>query len=266
MNRSTGTLAMLSGYALIALTSILSADGGGIREVKLSPKTIVTVNAKVGYTTMIVLPPAEPLADFVWGDSVGWSVSEIGNILHVTALKPGGETNLNIVMPDSTVFTFVLKEGVKGATTDLQIVGKTDQAAAAGRRQFIPLETHEAEVQAVRGELASMKEAVVKAGEQADQRIAEFRSSYPLTVKHYDAQALRTAPFFVQNVWSDDAFTWIQLKATELPAVYEVLDGKPAVLNAITLPGKVTTLKIPKVVQDGYLEAGKTKWRFQASK
>lgn len=48
--------------------------------------------------------------------------------------------------------------------------------------------------------------------------------------------------------------------------MYEVLDGKPAILNPVAIPGKVTTFKIPKVVSDGYLEVGEAKWRFQASK
>ena len=257
---------LTTGLLIAALSAALGAQSQGIREVKLSSKAVVTINAKVGFTTVVILPPAEPLSDLVWGDTAGWSVNEAGNVLQITPLKAATETNLNIVMPDSTVYTFVLKEGVKGAVTDLQIVGKTDQAAAAGKRQFVPLDQHEAEVQAVRGELASMKEAVLKASEQADQRVAEFRSSYPLTVRRYESQALHVAPFFVQNVWADDEFTWIQVKATELPAVYEVLDGKPAILNPVALPGKVTTFKIPKIVTDGYLEAGKTKWRFQASK
>lgn len=258
------------GFFVAALSGAVFAQSQGIRDVKLSPKTVVTVNAKVGFTTMIVMPPNEPLADVIWGDTVGWSVDETGNILRVTPLKAGAESNLSVVMPDSTVYTFILREGakdgVKAIQPDLQIVAKTDAAAATGKRQFIPLEAHEAELQAMRAEAASMKEAVVKASELADQRVAEFRSTYPLTVRRYESQALRVAPFFVQNVWADDEFTWIQVKAAELPAVYEVLDGKPALLNPVALPGKVTTFKIPKIVTDGYLEAGKAKWRFQASK
>jgi type IV secretory pathway VirB9-like protein len=257
------------GLVVAALSGAVFAQSPGIREVKLSPRTVVTVNAKVGFTTMIVMPPSEPLADVIWGDTVGWSVDETGNILRVTPLKAGAESNLNVVMPDSTVYTFILREGAKDGgkalQPDFQIVGKTDAAAAAGKRQFIPLETHEAELEAMRAETASMKEAVTKATELADQRVAEFRSTYPLTVRRYESQPLRVAPFFVQNVWADDEFTWIQIKATELPAVYEVLDGKPAILNPVAIPGKVTTFKIPKIVTDGYLEAGKAKWRFQAS-
>lgn len=84
---------------------------------------------------------------------------------------------------------------MKGATTDLQIVGKTDLAASAGKRQFIPLETHDAEVQAVRAELTSMKAAVLKADEQATQRVAEFKRTYPLTLRRYQTQPMNVAPF-----------------------------------------------------------------------
>ena len=38
-------------------------------------------------------------------------------------------------------------------------------------------------------------------------------------------------PFLVRSIWHDGQFTYIKADATELPALYEVKDGKPALLN-----------------------------------
>ena len=38
-------------------------------------------------------------------------------------------------------------------------------------------------------------------------------------------------PFFVRSVWHDGQFTYIKADATELPALYEVKDGSPALVN-----------------------------------
>ena len=38
-------------------------------------------------------------------------------------------------------------------------------------------------------------------------------------------------PFLVRAMWHDGQFTYLKSDATELPALYELKDGKPAIVN-----------------------------------
>jgi type IV secretion system protein VirB9 len=64
----------------------------------------------------------------------------------------------------------------------------------------------------------------------------------------------------VRSIWNDGQFTYIQTDAKELPALYEVHDGEPALLNFQVRSG---TYVVPKVLERGYLVLGKAKFAFQ---
>src|SRR5436190_1787377 len=66
-------------------------------------------------------------------------------------------------------------------------------------------------------------------------------------------------PFLVQSIWHDGQFTYIKADATELPALYELKDGKPALVNFQVLNG---TYVVPKVIDQGYLALGKERVSF----
>jgi hypothetical protein len=55
-------------------------------------------------------------------------------------------------------------------------------------------------------------------------------------------------PFLVRSIWNDGQFTYIKADATELPALYEVKDGKPALLNFQVHEG---TYVVPKGARQG---------------
>jgi conjugative transfer protein CagX len=253
--------------ALLALSAPLRAQSNGIREVQLGPNTVVAVNAKVGFTTAVLLPPDEEWADLVYGDTATWTVVGTANIVHITALKAGAESNLNVVLPDRSVISFVLREG-KVPIPDLKIVLKGDASRGTTQRKFVAQEVHEEQLRAVESELVSLRAAVSRADADAEQRVATFKTTYPLKIRRYDAQAMRIPPFFVDDLWADDDFTWIRMRARELPTIYEVVDGKPAMVSPIALPGNgiVTTYQIPKVIGDGYLSLGGKKWTFRETK
>jgi type IV secretion system protein VirB9 len=67
-------------------------------------------------------------------------------------------------------------------------------------------------------------------------------------------------PFFVRSVWHDGQFTYIKADATELPALYEVKDGSPALVN---FQVEHVTYVVPKVIDRGYLALGKARFEFQ---
>jgi type IV secretion system protein VirB9 len=66
-------------------------------------------------------------------------------------------------------------------------------------------------------------------------------------------------PFLVRSIWHDGRFTYIKADAVELPALYEMKDGKPALVNFQVHQG---TYVVPKIVDNGYLALGKERFTF----
>ena len=50
----------------------LSAQSMGIREVSASSRSLIPLNTKIRYTTMILLPDEEEILDVVCGDKDFW--------------------------------------------------------------------------------------------------------------------------------------------------------------------------------------------------
>src|SRR5260370_9544659 len=68
---------------------------------------------------------------------------------------------------------------------------------------------------------------------QSTEQVNKFRSEYAGKL-HFDFQLDHKAtrePFLVNAIYHDDAFTYIKCAAREKPALYEVKDGKPNLIN-----------------------------------
>jgi len=66
-------------------------------------------------------------------------------------------------------------------------------------------------------------------------------------------------PFFVRAMYTNDKFTYIQARPEETPALYEVKDGKPSLINFQLSNGLYI---VSKIVDNGYLVVGKKKATF----
>ena len=73
------------------------AQTTGIREVTASDRSVIPLQTRLRYTTMIVLPDGEEILDVICGDKDFWVISAVQNIAHVKPAKAGAETNLNLV-------------------------------------------------------------------------------------------------------------------------------------------------------------------------
>lgn len=60
-------------------------------------------------------------------------------------------------------------------------------------------------------------------------------------------------------IYHDESFTYIKCAAREKPALYEIKDGKPNLINFQLENGVYI---IPKVIDNGYLAIGKRKITF----
>jgi type IV secretion system protein VirB9 len=122
-----------------------------------------------------------------------------------------------------------------------------------------------AEAQAYRKELEALRAETADQVRAADARAADqvkrFRSAYATKLSFdyiLDPQATRE-PFLVSAIYHDDAFTYIKCGAREKPSLYEWKDGKPNLINFQFENGVYVA---PKIIDAGYLTAGKKKVSF----
>ena len=103
-----------------AATSV-AGQATGIREVSASARSLIPLQTRLRYTTMIVLPEGEEILDVVCGDKDFWVISATQNIAHVKPAKEGASTNLNLVTASGAVYSFLLTEKSGGGTPDLKV-------------------------------------------------------------------------------------------------------------------------------------------------
>jgi type IV secretion system protein VirB9 len=264
---------------VIALGCLLvaqaAAEAQGTRDVTYGPRTIVPIQTKVRFTTLIVLPEHEEILDFVCGDKDFWVVSGAQNLAYVKPAKAGASTNLNLVTSTGTIYSFLLEEGSREPDLKVYVtldesaraavgappkfysaaqVGELRAAADEARRQA--QEARTAAAQAVEDAAAAKLAAERELAAQTD----AFRASYPGMLRFpYRFQANRK-PFYVSAIFHDGRFTYIRTEATELPSLYEEKDGQP---NLVTFRVEDGLYIVPKILERGYLTIGKQKFPFE---
>src|ERR1035437_727700 len=117
MNRSSIAVCAVSLLLLAGTT-----DAQTTREVSYNPRSVVRINAKLRFTTMIILPEQEQILDFVCGDKEFWVVSGTQNLAYVKPAKAGASTNLNLVTASGNVYSFLLTEGTAEADLKLYVI------------------------------------------------------------------------------------------------------------------------------------------------
>jgi type IV secretion system protein VirB9 len=255
------TLITLTGVALLVAAS---ASAQSTRTVNVTDHSIVPVNAKLRFTTLIVLPTAERILDFVCGDKDFWVVSGAQNLAYVKPAKAGATTNLNLVTASGHVYSFLLTEGA--ADPDLKLYIEPDKSMAQALNEpprFYTAEEVDAlkrDAKAEKKQAAAAEEAATK---RADDAIRAFRATYPTTLQFPYILKGDRKPFNVVAIYHDDRFTYIKANASELPALYEVLDGKP---NLVTFQVEHGVYVVPKILERGYLVIGDQTLRFEQTR
>jgi type IV secretory pathway VirB9-like protein len=255
---SRSCIAVLAASLLLIASA---ADAQATREVSYNPRSVVRINAKLRFTTMIILPEQEQILDFVCGDKEFWIVSGAQNLAYVKPAKAGASTNLNLVTASGNVYSFLLTEGTAEADLKLYVVPDgTMQGAGAGARKFYSA----AEVDELRQTAeAAKKEAQVAregAAKTIEEQVNQFKASYPTRLDFPYRFKANEKPFLVTAIYTDGTFTYLKADAAELPALYEVRDGAPNLVNFQVEHGVYV---VPKVLKNGYLAVGKQRLTFQ---
>jgi type IV secretion system protein VirB9 len=237
---------------LLGLVATVAHGQQQARIVHYHQNDIVSIRARMHYTTLIELPAAEKIMEVATGDKDFWMIDAVGNYCFLHPAQAGIQSDLDLITDKGNVYSFALKDD-ESAEPDLKVViepsDPSSLAAASSPVKWVPA----SEVTAV--------EAQAKAAGQHDANaVEEFRANYPTVALKFDYTFKNKPPFDVSAIYHDDRFTYIRTSAPEKFAVYEMKDGKP---DLIDFELRDNTYVIPQVVDKGYLQIGKKKLVFE---
>jgi type IV secretion system protein VirB9 len=265
-----GAVSALAVVGLIAFTA-LSAQAATVsgRTVKYSQQDIVSVHAKIRFSTLIVLPQNEDILDFATGDKEFWIINGAHNLCYVHPAQTGIRSDLHLITSTGRVYSFLLTEVSNDPSMepDLKLfVEPADESSISGGSPGFQNFVRADEAEAYKKELETLRvqmDTQVRAAEsRTAEQVSKFRADYQKTLQ-FDYELDKKAavePFLVSMIYHDDAFTYIKCSAREKPALYEVKDGKPNLINFQFENGVYIA---PKVIDEGYLVAGKKKVTFR---
>ena len=245
---------------LWAQTDARRGASQGARTIAYHARDLITLRAKLRYTTLIVLPEGDDVVEVTSGDKELWIVNAHGSLVSVKPAKAGSETNLNVLTTSGQVYAFLLTEisNRKGEEPDLTVYLDADDLAGVGSRHDRPAYVPAQQVDDFRAQAEIAREEARRATEtarvQLDEGLTAFRTTYPLSLAFPYQFKADTAPFFVHAMFHDDHVTYIQAHAPELPSLYELKDGTP---NLVTFDVHGGTYVVPKVLDAGYFVIGK---------
>ena len=232
---------------------------------------------RVRHTTVIVLPAQERILDFVAGDSEYWHLTGAANVAFLKPLAEDAATNIALVCESGRIYSFLVSEDGEKPP---HLVVRVEAGAEAGSRYAAgapgPAFVARSEVAGYREMAAQAADAAREAREQAEAQVLEaraeaetateaFRAEYPgrLAFEYRLDSDASKRPFLVEAMWHDGRFTYIRSHAQESPALYEMLDGEPALVAFDLIDGGLYIAR--HVLGDGWLQIGdkRTRWRFE---
>jgi len=263
---------------LTLTASIASASGPTTPEQKHlqpnAPRTITVseadtppvVRAGLLQSTLILLPDQEKVANVFAGDTVDW-VFDGGHVAsRFISIKPkvaGGTTDVHIVSDHGNEYTLQLREisGDEDPHFDSKIFIAPGDKAAKDRLIEMPVFVPAAELDKAKQEAAAAQAAQAATLKAEKTQEEAYRSQYPGSL-HFDFtwDKSKGKELGLQAIWRDDKFTYLRGQFQETPALYEVKDKKPSLINFDFSNGLYT---VPKQLENGYLAIGKQKVDFR---
>ena len=266
-HRAFGPLsAVILGILAVGLIPV-HAGADSARVVKYARNDIVPVKAKLRFSTLIILPEKEEILDFTTGDKEFWIINGAHNLCYVHPAQTGIRSNLNLITASGHVYSFLLAEisSDSKAEPDLKIFIEPKEQSGIGGSAFAQGYVSASEAEAYKREIQTIRDQasaqVQSAQTGAQQQIQKFRSEYATKLQfdyHFESKGMGQ-PFLVSAIYHDDTFTYIKCAASEKPAIYEVKDRKPNLINFDLVNGVYI---VPKIVDSGYLAVGMKKLAF----
>jgi type IV secretion system protein VirB9 len=243
-------------------------------------QAIVPLRTQVRFTTLIVLPVGEQILEVTSGDKEFWVVHASQHLCTVKPARVGAQSNLNLFTASGTVYSFALNEvsTIPGAKPDLKVYVEPAEgvpgAPADGHPLFVPvqqIEEYRHQIDLARQDAARAterarlaEEAATRATAAAEGRVADataaFRARYPLTLHFPYRFPKGIKPLQALVVFHDDRCTYLYAQTRELPALYELADGKPRLVQYEVRDGVYV---VGKILDRGYLVLGRKAVRFE---
>jgi type IV secretion system protein VirB9 len=238
-----------------------------------APRTVIVteaetppqVRAGVLQSTLIVLPTEEKVANVFAGDTVNW-IYDGGHVAsRFISVKPktaNAATDIHIVSDHGNEYTLQLKEVSSDPDPrfDSKVFINPGDQAAKDRLAQLPVFVPAAELDKAKQETAAAKAAQAAELKSEQAKAEQYRSEYPGSL-HFDYvwDERKAKELGLHQIWHDEKFTYLRGIFQETPALYEVKDKKPSLINFDFNGGLYT---VPKLLDNGYLAIGKQKVEF----
>jgi type IV secretory pathway VirB9-like protein len=242
--------------ALITVAQESRAQDTGVREVSVTPRSLAPVNTSIRNATMLFLPDGEEVKEISCGDPDFWTVTASANKVIVKPSKDGATTNLHLETLSGRVYSFKLTS-TKGVPDSKVFVNAQGFPETAERPKYFAA----AHVEALEAEADVLRNLAAAAKQDAVAAIAKFQQQYPAQLQFTYRLPKYEKPFYIRAIWNDGRFTYVRTDARELPALYEIVDGQPALIDYIAENG---LFRVSKVLTDGYLALGKKRAEFRS--
>jgi type IV secretion system protein VirB9 len=223
------------------------------------------IRAGLLQSTLIALPPEERVATVFGGDTVNWAFDGGHVPSRFLSIKPkvaNATTDIHIISDHGNEYTLQLREisSDQDPHFDANVYIEPGDKAAKDRLAELPVFVPASELDKVKQEAADARAAEITAQKAEENRAEQYRSQYPGTM-HFDYTWDKTKGkgLGLEQIWRDDKFTYLRGQFQETPALYEVKDKKPSLINFDYNDGLYTVLK---QLDDGYLAIGKQKVEF----
>ena len=256
----------LASMPLYATTPAHTLQPNAPRTVTVSEsQTPPVIRAGLLQSTLIVLPTEEKVANVFAGDTVDW-VFDGGHVAsRFISVKPktaGGSTDIHIVSDHGNEYTLQLREVSNDDDThyDSKVLLEPSDKAAKEKLTQLPVFVPAADLDKAKQEAAAAQAAQTATLKAEQSKEETYRSQYPSSL-HFDFtwDEKKGKELGLQQIWRDDKFTYLRGQFQETPALYEVKDKKPSLINFDFSNGLYI---VPKELDNGYLAIGKQKVDF----
>lgn len=224
------------------------------------------VRAGLLQSTLILLPAEEKVANVFAGDTADW-VFDGGHVAsRFVSIKPkvaSCATDVHIVSDHGNEYTIELREisGDDDRHFDSKVFLAPADKAAKQKLVELPVFVPASDLDRAKKEAEAAKATADAERKAEEAKNEQYRSQYPGTL-HFDYAWNRAKGqgLGLQEIWRDDKFTYLRGQFQETPALYEVKDKRPSLINFDFSNGLYT---VPKQLNRGYLSIGKQKVEFR---
>jgi type IV secretory pathway VirB9-like protein len=231
----------------------------------LESQTPPVIRAGLLQSTLIVLPAEEKVANVFAGDTVDW-VFDAGRVAsRFISVKPktaNGSTDIHIVSDHGNEYTLQLLEISDDADNhyDSKVLIEAGDKSAKDRLIQLPVFVPAAELDKAKRETAEAQAAQTATLKAEQTKEEAYRSQYPGSL-HFDYvwDGKKGKELGLEQIWRDDKFTYLRGHFQEIPALYEMKEKKPSLINFDFSNGLYT---VPKQLDSGYLAIGKQRVDF----